>query len=118
MKTTKTIREFTVPENFDESTQNFHTKEQAHNKLTNRSKKPLITQSKLFLEVASVIGKVRALEEITKAYSSYADNICVGKVFEWDENLLNAFVWMDTVQGHKFWGDINYLIEENNIMEK
>lgn len=112
---TKTTGEFTVPEDFDKSVENFHTREQSKDKLSNRSKKPLITQSKLFLEVASVIGKVRALEELTKAYRSYPEDVPVGRMFKWDTNLPNSFVWEDTVQGHNFWNEINYKFIEGYI---
>ncbi|APC44423.1 hypothetical protein [Pseudoalteromonas phage PH357] len=103
---TKTSNNFIVPENFEESIKNFHTKEQSQNKLSNRSKKPLITQSKLFLEVASVIGKVRALEELTKAYKSYEEDTAVCKVFYWEKDIFNAFSWVDTIQGYDFWNEI------------
>ncbi len=44
--------------------------------------KPLLTQSRLFLEVSSVIGKVAALEELTLAYREYVPSVmCVG--FDW-----------------------------------
>lgn len=95
---TKTINNFTVPENFEEAIENFQTKRK-----DKRNKKPLITQSKLFLEVASVIGKVMALEELTKAYIKYKDIDC----FYWDRGLCDAFAWMDTVQGHNFWNEIH-----------
>lgn len=110
---TKTLEEFTVPEDFDKSVVSFHTKEQSKDKLSNRNKKPLITQSKLFLEVASVIGKVRALEELTEAYREYEENMCIDKMFHWNKDLLNAFSWMDTVQGYDFWKEIyETLLEE------
>jgi len=94
MMKTKTIDNFTVPENFDESIKNFHTKHR---------KKPLITQSKLFLEVASVIGKVKALEELIRAYRGYVDVT----YFYWGRGLHDAFTWDFTTQGHDFWNEIH-----------
>lgn len=111
---TKTIGEFTVPEDFDKSVVSFHTRGQSKDKLSNRSKKPLITQSKLFLEVASVIGKVRALEELTMAYMEYpADENYTG--FDWDCRLPDAFLWSKTPQGFDFWSEILDYMEEHQL---
>ncbi len=67
--------------------------------------KPLLTQSRLFLEVSGVIGKVAALEELTLAYREYIpskDN----PVFKWDETLIEAFEWERTPQGDNHWCDV------------
>ncbi len=67
--------------------------------------KPLLTQSRLFLEVSSVIGKVAALEELTLAYREYVPSVmCVG--FDWEDPLGCAFEWRGTPQGATFWSSI------------
>ena len=67
--------------------------------------KPLLTQSKLFKEVSSVIGKVAALEELTLAYREYSPSVmCVG--FDWGDPLGCAFEWRGTPQGAAFWGSV------------
>ena len=58
-----------------------------------------ITGSVLFKQVASVIGKVNALEELCKAYRERRK----GKYFDTKEDLLGAFEWRSTPQGHTFW---------------
>lgn len=80
----------------------------------NIKNKPLITQSKLFKEVSSVIGKVASLEELTKAYREYSiDYKGVRWEWDWDDCLVNAFAWEATPQGNEYWDNIDNLIEEN-----
>lgn len=79
---------------------------------SNIKNKPLITQSKLFLEVSSVIGKVSALEELTKAYREYDTDS--GWTWDWGDCLVGAFVWECTPQGKEYWDIINNSLEENN----
>ena len=67
--------------------------------------KPLLTQSRLFLEVSGVIGKVAALEELTLAYREYRPTTGY-PVFNWDVSLIDAFEWEFTLQGDDFWEDV------------
>ena len=78
---------------------------------SNIENKPLLTQSMLFLEVSGVIGKVSALEELTKAYREY--NMDSGWTWDWDDCLVSAFVWEYTPQGRDFWNKIDDAIQEN-----
>lgn len=67
--------------------------------------KPLLTQSRLFLEVSGVIGKVAALEELTLAYRWYKywnDK----EDFDWSVTLLDSFIWEGTPQGFEHWDKI------------
>ena len=64
-----------------------------------------ITGSVLFKQVASVIGKVKALEELCKAYESYDD--VTDMPFDIEQELIDAFEWCYTPQGSKFWLNIN-----------
>jgi len=67
--------------------------------------KPLLTQSRLFLEVSGVIGKVAALEELTLAYREYKywkDK----EDFDWSVTLLDSFIWEGTPQGFEYWDKI------------
>ncbi len=67
--------------------------------------KPLLTQSRLFLEVSGVIGKVAALEDLTLAYRGYVPSKD-SPVFNWDETLTEAFEWERTPQGDIYWDDV------------
>lgn len=75
--------------------------------------KPLLTQSRLFLEVSSVIGKVAALEELTLAYRGY----CASSrwVWDWSECLVNAFLWGGTPQGFEYWDEVYEGLPKNVI---
>ena len=64
-----------------------------------------ITGSVLFKQVASVIGKVKALEELCKAYESYDD--VTDMPFDIEQELIDAFEWCYTPQGAKFWLNID-----------
>lgn len=72
---------------------------------SNIENKPLINDTKLFKEVSSVIGKVAALEELTKAYREYVSNK-EHPVFDWSKPLIEAFEWESTPQGDIFWDDV------------
>ncbi len=74
--------------------------------------KPLLTQSRLFLEVSGVIGKVAALEELTLAYREY--NTESGWAWKWDDPLAEGFVWRLTPQGWDLWNSINESIKEQD----
>ncbi len=81
---------------------------------SNIENKPLITSSRLFLEVSSVIGKVAALEELTKAHRVYTTNYRgYGGAWCWGEPLINAFIWDYTPQGGDYWTEMSDSIEEN-----
>ncbi len=67
--------------------------------------KPLLTQSRLFLEVIGVIGKVDALKELTLAYKEYRPTTGY-PVFNWDVSLIDAFEWEFTPQGDDFWDGV------------
>jgi len=73
--------------------------------MSKHSNKLNITESKLFKDVSSVIGKVAALEELTRAYRGYtpASN---SPPFNWQEGLIDAFWWFGTPQGGDYWYDI------------
>ena len=73
--------------------------------------KPLLTQSRLFLEVSGVIGKVAALEELTLAYREYHP-YNENRTFEWEETLVGAFEWYATPQGNEYWDTIDNSIQE------
>jgi len=60
-----------------------------------------ITGSVLFKQIASVIGKVKALEELCKAYESYDE--VADMPFDIDKEIEDAFEWCYTPQGHIFW---------------
>tara|TARA_R100000541_G_C1897352_1_gene83952 strand:+ start:16863 stop:17120 length:258 start_codon:yes stop_codon:yes gene_type:complete len=77
---------------------------------SNIENKALINNTALFKEVSSVIGKVAALEELTKAYRGY--EVDKGWSWDWDDCLVNAFVWVYTPQGQKFWNNIDESIKE------
>lgn len=77
---------------------------------SNIENKPLLTSSRLFLEVSGVIGKVAALEELTKAYREYD----TGSGWTWDDCLVCAFVWEYTPQGRDFWDEIDEAIKEDS----
>lgn len=77
--------------------------------MNKHSNKFNITNSKLFKEVSSVIGKVAALEELTKAYREYiptSEYPC----FNWQEDLLDAFEWQGTPQGDDYWDKVYQII--------
>lgn len=76
--------------------------------------KPLLTQSRLFLEVAGVIGKVAALEELTLAYREYIPTADY-PVFNWDVSLIDAFEWERTPQGDDHWDDVYQELPKNVI---
>lgn len=67
--------------------------------------KPLLTQSRLFLEVSGVIGKVAALEELTLAYREYIPTTDY-HVFNWNVSLIDAFEWERTPQGDYYWDKV------------
>lgn len=73
--------------------------------MNKHSNKLNITDSKLFKEVGEVIGKVAALEELTKAYREYTPtpDCCV---FNWQKSLGAAFEWERTPQGGYYWTKI------------
>lgn len=73
--------------------------------MNKHSNKLNITESKLFLEVSSVIGKVVALEELTKAYREYVPTSDY-PFFNWQEELIEAFEWERTPQGDAHWDEI------------
>lgn len=75
--------------------------------------KPLLTQSRLFLEVSGIIGKVAALEELTLAYREY--NTESGWAWDWSDCLVNAFVWEYTPQGAEFWDEVYQELPRNAI---
>lgn len=78
---------------------------------SNIENKTLINNTALFKEVSSVIGKVAALEELTKAYREY--NTESGWKLNWDDPLAEGFVCKITPQGWDFWNSINESIKEN-----
>lgn len=65
-----------------------------------------INDTVLFKQVASVLGKGRALEELTRAYRSCPT------VWYWYKPLEKAFVWGASVQGHDYWKDIHDAINK------
>ncbi len=80
---------------------------------SNIENKPLINNTVLFKEVSSVIGKVAALEELTRAYREYSiDHKGVRWEWGWDDCLVNAFTWKYTPQGRDFWDNIDNSIQE------
>lgn len=70
--------------------------------MNKHSNKLNITESKLFKEVSEVIGKVAALEELTKAHRRSPNY----SLFDWQKNLGAAFAWEKTPQGGKYWCNI------------
>ena len=64
-----------------------------------------ITGSVVFKQVASVIGKVKALEELCKAYKNYEE--AADMPFDIEKELEDAFEWCHTPQDHVFWLNIN-----------
>lgn len=77
------------------------------------SNKPFITDSKLFKDVSSSIGKVDALKELIKAYKGYTPSREF-PCFNWNEELLDAFEWENTPQGDSYWEMVYVNIKENN----
>tara|TARA_R100000951_G_scaffold113617_2_gene116005 strand:- start:729 stop:998 length:270 start_codon:yes stop_codon:yes gene_type:complete len=73
--------------------------------MNKHSDKLNITDSKLFKEVSSVIGKVAALEELTLAYRKYVPTLDF-PFFDWQEELLEAFEWEGTPQDADYWDEI------------
>lgn len=55
-----------------------------------------------FENVASVIGKDDAEVELQKVIDLEMENLLSD-----EPDLMGAFYWMDTPQGHEFWYDIN-----------
>lgn len=66
--------------------------------MNKHSNKLNLTESKLFKDVSNVIGKVAALEELTRAHREYAPtpDSCV---FNWQKSLGAAFDWNGAPQG-------------------
>lgn len=62
--------------------------------------KPCITDSELFLEVSSVLGKAEALKQLLVAFRGY--NVSEYD-WSWNTNLFNAFYWGDTPQTFLYW---------------
>ncbi len=80
---------------------------------SNIENKTLINNTVLFKEVSSVIGKVAALEELTRAYKGYStDYKGVGWKWDWSARLVHAFAWEATPQGNEYWDNIDNSIEE------
>lgn len=73
--------------------------------MSKHSNKLNMTESKLFKEVSDVIGKVAALEGLTKAYREYVPTSDY-PVFNWQEEIVEAFEWEMTPQGDSYWEDI------------
>ncbi len=81
---------------------------------SNIENKTLINNTKLFKEVSSVIGKVAALEELTRAYREYTTKYRdYAGAWHWEEPLINAFIWDYTPQGGDYWTEISDSIEED-----
>lgn len=78
--------------------------------MNKHSNKFNITNSKLFKEVSSVIGKVAALEELTKAYREYIPTSDY-PFFNWQEELIEAFEWERTPQGDAHWDEIYQTVD-------
>jgi len=85
--------------------------------MNKHSNKLNITESKLFKEVSSVIGKVAALEELTKAYRGYVPTYDF-PFFDWQEGLLEAFEWEGTPQGADYWDEIDQTGERIRLREQ
>lgn len=67
-----------------------------------------INDTVLFKQVASVLGKGKALEELTRAYREYAST----SPWTWKDNLVTAFNWRGTPQGFAYWEGINNAINK------
>ncbi len=81
---------------------------------SNIENKTLIHNTKLFKEVSSVIGKVAALEELTKAYREYTTkHRDYAGAWHWEEPLINAFIWDYTPQGGDYWTEMSDSIAED-----
>lgn len=63
--------------------------------MNKHSNKLNITDSKLFKDVSSVIGKVAALKELTKAYRGYTSP-SDSYSFEWHMDINASFDWKRT----------------------
>ena len=70
-----------------------------------------INDTVLFKQVASVLGKGKALEELTRAYRGYNKYI---STMRWDLScdLVDAFYWGATPQGRDYWEGINNAINK------
>lgn len=70
--------------------------------MSDTNKKLHINDTVLFKQVASVLGKGKALEELTRAYRGSAFK----SRWDWDSGLRHAFGWGATPQGDKYWLEV------------
>mgnify|MGYP000554279457 CR=1 FL=1 len=70
------------------------------------SKDFVVEDTKLFKQVASVIGKEKALEELLKGLDSYNHSDAT-MMWDWNKRLVTAFEWCETEQGQIYWANID-----------
>lgn len=70
------------------------------------SKDFVVEDTKLFKQVASVIGEEKALEELLRGLDSY-NHSNTSMMWDWNKGLVSAFEWCETVQSDGFWRNID-----------
>ncbi len=80
--------------------------------MPNTTNKLHINDTVLFKQVASVLGKGKALEELLRAYRSYDFK----SKWSWHNRLPEGFSWQKTEQGFKYWRGVSnaYYSKINN----
>lgn len=71
--------------------------------MPNTTNKLHINDTVLFKQVASVLGKGKALEELLRAYNSYD----LKAMWSWYNSLSGAFTWKFSEQGCKYWEGVD-----------
>ena len=69
------------------------------------SKDFVVEDTKLFKQVASVIGEEEALKELLRGLDSY-NHSDTTMMWDWSKGLVSAFEWCETVQRDDFWRGI------------
>ncbi len=72
--------------------------------MPNTTNKLHINDTVLFKQVASVLGKGKALEELLRAYKSYEKEL---PIWYWEDSLAGGFIWQLSEQGYEYWCGVN-----------
>jgi len=70
------------------------------------SKDFVVEDTKLFKQVASVVGEEEALEELLRGLDSY-NHSNTDMMWDWNKGLESAFEWSETIQGQTYWSGID-----------